>query len=378
MLIFSPAAQLNGGEIQIAEVRGSKSGSLGNDIGTHIVLDPFRSVVLRQFQQLINQDLAQCSSLCIKFIINLLQQSLIRSFGATRLNNAREQTLADNHALQRGRSLQRSILHITSLVTENGTEQFFLRRRIGLALGRNLTYKDVARFDARTDTDNTIVVQILGCLFTDIGDIRGQFFHTTLGFANLQRKLLHMNRRQQVLSNDPFVQHNGILVVISLPRHISNQKVLTQRQFTILRRIALSQDLAFGHTLTLVANRTQVNRHILVRATPLRNSVFLQRRLEADKFFVLRTVIQNANSRGIHKVNHTVAFSRNLCARIAGQLTLDARAHDRSLGTQQRNSLAHHVRSHQSAVGVIMLQERNQRSRNRSNLLGRNIHQFHF
>ena len=39
--------------------------------------------------------------------------------------------------------------------------------------------------------------------------------------------------------------------------------------------------------------------------------------------------------------------------------------------------LAHHVRSHQRAVGIIVLQEGNERSGDRGNLLRRNVHKFH-
>ena len=45
---------------------------------------------------------------------------------------------------------------------------------------------------------------------------------------------------------------------------------------------------------------------------------------------------------------------------------------------QQGNGLTHHVRSHQGTVSIVVLQEGNQRSGNRSYLLGRNVHQVDF
>jgi hypothetical protein len=47
-------------------------------------------------------------------------------------------------------------------------------------------------------------------------------------------------------------------------------------------------------------------------------------------------------------------------------------------GRIKRNSLALHVRSHQRTVGIIMLQERNQRSTQTNDLVRRNVHVFHF
>ena len=44
---------------------------------------------------------------------------------------------------------------------------------------------------------------------------------------------------------------------------------------------------------------------------------------------------------------------------------------------KQRHSLTHHVRSHQRTVGIIVLQERNQRGCDRGYLLWRYVHQIH-
>ena len=44
---------------------------------------------------------------------------------------------------------------------------------------------------------------------------------------------------------------------------------------------------------------------------------------------------------------------------------------------KQRNGLAHHVRSHECTVSIIVLQERNQRGGDRGNLLRRHVHQVH-
>ena len=47
----------------------------------------------------------------------------------------------------------------------------------------------------------------------------------------------------------------------------------------------------------------------------------------------------------------------------------------RRLGSQQRHRLALHVRAHQRAVGVVVLQERDQRGRDRDQLLRRDVDQ---
>ena len=43
-----------------------------------------------------------------------------------------------------------------------------------------------------------------------------------------------MDGGQDIFTDDALVEHNGILVVITLPRHVGNQQVLTQCQLTVL------------------------------------------------------------------------------------------------------------------------------------------------
>ena len=183
---------------------------------------------------------------------------------------------------------------------------------------------------------------------------------------------------QKVFANHTFVQYDSVLIVVSLPRHVGNQQVLTQSKLALFGGVTLGKDLPFRHALTFLTNRSKVNRHVLVGTTPFRNRIFFQCRFEAYELFVFRTVIQNADSRSIHEINNTLALCCNLRTRVACELTFDACTYNRSFALQQRNCLAHHVRTHQRTVGIVMLQERNQRGRNRSNLLGRYVHQFHF
>ena len=53
---------------------------------------------------------------------------------------------------------------------------------------------------------------------------------------------------------------------------------------------------------------------------------------------------------------------------------LHAGADERRLGTDQRHRLALHVGAHQRAVGVVVLEERDQRGRDRHHLARRDVH----
>ena len=61
-------------------------------------------------------------------------------------------------------------------------------------------------------------------------------------------------------------------------------------------------------------------------------------------------------------------------AGIAGDALFQAGGHQRRFGDQQRHGLALHVGTHQRAVGVVVLQERNQAGGDGNQLLGRNVH----
>ena len=335
-----------------------------------------RNLTFSQSHQFLNQDTFQISYLRFKFIIDLRQQCFIGQFWATILNHTWEKFLIDHNTFQRRRSFQWSIFHITCLITKDGTKQFFFRRRIRFTLRCNLTNHDITRLDTSTDSYDTIFIQVFSSFFTYIRDIRSQLFHTTFCFTNFQRIFLYVNRSQQVFAYHTFVQYDSILIVVTFPRHVSNQQVLTQCQFTLFSRITFSQDVTFLHTLASVANRTQVNRHVLVSLTELRYSIFFQSRFKTYELFVFCTVIQNTDSSSINVVNNTISFRSNLRTRVSYQLTFDTCTYDRRFTPQQRNRLAHHVWSHQCTVSIIMFQERNQWSRDWCNLLRRNVHQI--
>ena len=58
-------------------------------------------------------------------------------------------------------------------------------------------------------------------------------------------------------------------------------------------------------------------------------------------------------------------------AGVAGGAVLDAGADVRRLGAHQRDGLLLHVGAHQGAVGVVVLEERDQRRADRDDLLRR-------
>ena len=80
---------------------------------------------------------------------------------------------------------------------------------------------------------------------------------------------------------------------------------------------------------------------------------------------------------GVDRVHGTRLVADDQRARVLGGAVLHAGADDRRIRTKQRHGLTLHVRAHERAVGVVVLEERNQRGRDRDDLLRRDVHELY-
>ena len=125
--------------------------------------------------------------------------------------------------------------------------------------------------------------------------------------------------------------------------------------------------------LTVIAHlhqRTLVDAGVLVRALELHQAVDVDARLGRIEIF--RGA--HDDTRRVHLVDDAGAARRDRGARVARDRAFHAGADERRLGANQRHRLALHVRAHQRAVGVVVLQERDERGRDRDELLRRHVH----
>ena len=77
----------------------------------------------------------------------------------------------------------------------------------------------------------------------------------------------------------------------------------------------------------------------------------------------------------VHLIDDAGAARGDRCAGVARDHALHAGADEWRLGAHKRHRLTLHVGAHQRAVGVVVLQERNERGSNRHELLRRHIHE---
>ncbi len=98
--------------------------------------------------------------------------------------------------------------------------------------------------------------------------------------------------------------------------------------------------------------------------------------VELAQVVVLRAALVELHGDHIrrHLGDHTGLVGGEHVTGVDGREALHAGADQRRLGAQQRHGLALHVRTHEGAVRVVVLEERDERGRDRHHLARRDIH----
>ena len=181
-----------------------------------------------------------------------------------------------------------------------------------------------------------------------------------------------MDRGEAVFLNHTLGQADGVFEVEAVPRHERDTHVLTQRQLTHVGGRAVGHDVAALNPITLSHQRTLVDAGVLVGAGVLGQVVDIDTGFASFDFVIRNT---NHDTTGIDRVDHAATASHDTNAGVTGNVALHAGTYQRLISTQGRYSLTLHVGTHQRTVGVVVLEERNQRRCNRNYLLRRNVHQ---
>ena len=160
-----------------------------------------------------------------------------------------------------------------------------------------------------------------------------------------------------------------VLEVVAVPGHERDQRVPAQRQIAQLRRRAVGDDVAGADLVAHLHQRPLVDAGVLVRALELLQPV------DVDHAVGARRVVGHPHddARAVDLVDHAGPLGGDGGTAVAGDHALHAGADERRRRLQQRHRLALHVRAHQRPVGVVVLEERDQRRGDRDQLLGRDV-----
>ena len=271
---------------------------------------------------------------------------------------------------------QGSILHIPRLFPENGPQQLLLSGQLSLPLRRNLAHQNIPRPHIRAGADDAPLVQIPQAGFPHIGNIPGDFLRPQLGLSGLHFVLLNVNRGKAVVPHQPLADDDGVLVVVAFPGHKGHQHILPQSQFAPIGRGAVRQGITLPYPVARLHDGPLVKAGALIGAGKLHQGmgVFLPGGVSNHDYnFFSLFLPGNAGNRS----HHAIRLRQHHLAAVPRHLVLNAGADHRNLRPQQRHRLPLHIRPHQSPVGVIMLQKRNQRRRDAHNLHRRHIHIIH-
>ena len=165
-----------------------------------------------------------------------------------------------------------------------------------------------------THTDDSALVEVFSSVFTHVRDVARKLLHTALGLAHLESVFIYVDRSEDILANHALVEHDSVLIVISLPGHVSHLQVAADGKLSVLGRVAFGENVALLHTLTLVANRAKVDGGALVGLAELRQAILFHCVFEAYKLLVGSAVVAHANHVGIDVFYNTCALCLNLGA----------------------------------------------------------------
>ena len=242
---------------------------------------------------------------------------------------------------------------------------------MSLALGRYLADQDVAGVDFRADVHDARLIEVGQGVLTHVGDVRGDFLRPELGIAGDTGQFLNVDGGEAIFLDHALGNENGILEVVTVPGHKRDAHILTQRQLAHVDGRPVGENIAARHRVTTTHDGPLIDAGVLVGTHVLGQVVNIHRRFAGAYF---RVVDAHDNAAGIHGVDDARAPGHRADAGIGGYKALHAGADQRLFAAQRRHRLTLHVGAHKRAVGIVVLQKRNQGRRHGHHLLRRYIH----
>mmetsp|Transcript_2825 Transcript_2825/g.3730 ORF Transcript_2825/g.3730 Transcript_2825/m.3730 type:complete len:450 (-) Transcript_2825:1173-2522(-) len=260
---------------------------------------------------------------------------------------------------------QRGVAHVRCLFAKDGAQQLFFRGHRAFALWCDLANQNIARLHVSTDVHDASLVEVAQRFFTDVRDVASDFFRTKLGVTCGDFEFLDVDRGEDVVTRDALGDQDGVFVVVTVPRHERDDDVLTQSQFTHIGGRTIGNHFALADLLTYFHQRTLVDAGVLVGTLELAHAVDINARVAQLQIFGC----PDHDTLCVDLVDDACTLGHDGRAGIPCHDLFDAGTDQRRFCAQQRNRLTLHVRTHESAVRVVVFQERNERGRNRDQLL---------
>ena len=145
----------------------------------------------------------------------------------------REYAYVNNDTRLTVRKSERGVSYLSCLLTEDRAKKSFLRGKLCLSLRSDLTDKNISGSYLSTLLYDTLCVEVLKRVLTDVRYLTGYLLRTELGVSCLVSLFENVDRGVNVVSYKSLVKKNSVLVVITLPGHKSDKSVLTERDLSV-------------------------------------------------------------------------------------------------------------------------------------------------
>ena len=252
---------------------------------------------------------------------------------------------------------QRCVFHIAGFFAEDGAQQFFFWCECGLAFWCDLADQCVARLHFSTDINDAGVVQTVELLLSQVWNVAGNFFCAQLGVTRHHHEFFDVDGGVAVFSHHTLADQNRVFKVVTVPRHERDQHVLAQGQFTEVGRCAVSNHVQLGNFVAAFDDRALVDVGVLVGALVFDEVVDVYTDFTGLGFCIIHT---HHDTGCVNIVDYAAAACSHHSARVDRRHALDTGTDKRFFSAQNRHRLALHVRTHQRAVRVVVLEERHE------------------
>ena len=263
-------------------------------------------------------------------------------------------------------TLRRGVADLAGLLAEDGAQQALFGGELGLALGRDLADQHVAGLDLGADADDPALVEVGEDVLAQVRDVPGDLFGAELGVAGIDLVLLDVDRREHVVLHQALGEDDGVLEVVALPGHEGHEEVLAEGELAVVGGGTVGQDVAGVDLLAGFDDGPLVDAGVLVGPLEL---------VELVGDVALR-LVRDLDERAVDLDDLAVVGGDDHVGGVAGGAGFDAGADVGRLGLDQRHGLLLHVGAHERTVGVVVLEERDERGADRHDLLGRDVHEL--
>jgi hypothetical protein len=179
-----------------------------------------------------------------------------------------------------------------------------------------------------------------------------------------------VNRGVHVVLDDALADEDRVFEVVTLPGHERDEHVLAESE---VAHVARGPSASTSPTFMISPG---TNDRLLVVASALVRALVLREVVDVRHLVALARGGAHDDALGVDALDDPARLAIDAHAGVDRDASLHARADERRLGAHERHRLALHVRAHERAVRVVVLEERHERGRDAHHLVRRHVHEL--